>query len=302
MTFLERIACYCKEQLEPGSRFILSVVITIYIFLMLMLDKSIQFFNWGIMIPALSSFLLLLYYRISDEFKDYETDKKFFPDRPIPSGRLLLSDLKIMLITVSVLSIVLNLIFPIALIEFGMAFLFTYAMAKWFFVPKLISTNRMLAFFTHAPVGFFLYYYVEKYLLNLTQNHWNFSSCLSIIGFVVFPGLTWEILRKTYLPQDEKPGYQIYSTMLGFKGALFFGLGIVVLTIINNFFLIHFFPFLYALKIPLLIINFVLIICIILQAYKPWIKNLKPIAEVYMGIHLLVPIGYLVWLTMRLHD
>jgi 4-hydroxybenzoate polyprenyltransferase len=246
-------------------------------------------------IPALSTFLLLIYYRISDEFKDYETDKKFFPDRPIPSGRLFLSDLKYMLITVSIAGLALNIIFPQAIYEYIAAFLFTVAMGKWFFMEKIISKNRMLAFFTHAPVGLFLYWYNIMWLLNFENVQWSVQAKLCLIGFIVLPGLTWEILRKTYLPQDEMPGYQIYSTMLGFTGSLVFASLWIVLTILNNSLLIMLFEPLRGLGLPLLLINVGLLIAVISHAIKPKLKNLKPIAEVYMGLHLLLPMAVLIY-------
>ena len=175
MKFHERVVCYCKEQLEPVSRFFLSIIVTAFIYLMISIQHKMLVLSWEVLVPALSTFLLLIYYRISDEFKDYETDKKFFPDRPIPSGRVHLLDLKILLAVVTILSIGINLIFPGALKDFIFALIFTVLMGKWFFMEKLISSNRLIAFFTHAPVGFFLYYYMEKYILQLYGVEWPFS-------------------------------------------------------------------------------------------------------------------------------
>ena len=139
MNFIARIQCYCKEQLEPGSRLLLSLLIALFIYLVIRLHNGLTSFEWIFLIPALSTFLLLLYYRISDEFKDSKTDQKFFPDRPIPSGRLFLSDLKIMLAVVSIIAVGINLIYPTALKEFMIAFIFTVLMGKWFFMEKIIQ-------------------------------------------------------------------------------------------------------------------------------------------------------------------
>lgn len=295
MSFMERIKCYCREQLEPGSRLLLSLVVTLFIYLVIFLDFKLPRFDWHFLVPAFSTFLLLLYYRISDEFKDFKTDQKFFPDRPIPSGRLKLSDLNVLLVIVTVLSIILNILFPYAIVEFFLALLFTFCMGKWFFMEKSISSNRLLAFFTHAPVGLLLYWYAEAYLLNQNQVSWSLPDRLSIIGFIVLPGLSWEVLRKTYLPQDELPGYQIYSTMLGFKGALLFGAAWVIITIVNNFLMVSLFEGLEGLNPILLILNLLLLIAIAWQSAKPWIKNLKPMVEGYMALHLFIPLGVLIY-------
>jgi 4-hydroxybenzoate polyprenyltransferase len=295
MSFIQRIKAYSQEQLEPFSRLFLSLVVNFFIYLLIKQDHAIAGFTWDFLVPSFGTFFLLIYYRISDEFKDIKTDEKFFPDRPIPSGRLFLSDLKIMLISVSLMSIVLNILFPKALWEFAMAFIFTVAMGKWFFMEKLISSNRLIAFFTHAPVGFFLYWYSVIYLLKINEVPWSLPEKLSVIAFIVLPGFSWEILRKTYLPLDEMSGYQIYSTMLGFRGSLLFGSLWVVLTLLNNILLVSLFGALEGLTLPLLIINLLLLIAILIHAIKPIIKNLKPVAELYMALHLLIPLTYLVY-------
>jgi 4-hydroxybenzoate polyprenyltransferase len=295
MSFIARIRCYCQEQLEPGSRLFLSLVVSFFIYLVIKLDHQLTSFRWDFLVPAFGTYFLLIYYRISDEFKDLKTDQKFFPDRPIPSGRLFLSDLKIMLFGVSIMGIILNLFYPAALVEFFFAFVFTVAMGKWFFMEKLISNNRLIAFFTHAPVGFFLYWYNEVFLLNQYHVSWSLMEKGTIIAFIIFPGFVWEILRKTYLPQDEMPGYQIYSTMLGFKGSLLFGSFFVVLALINNFVMISLFPFMDGLSIALLLLNVILLVVILLHALKPRIKNLKAVAEIYMSLHLLLPLAVLIY-------
>lgn len=295
MSFLKRIEAYAKEQLEPVSRLFLSVIVCLFIYLVIKLDFVLPGFSWQFLVPAFSTFFLLLYYRISDEFKDVKTDEKFFPDRPIPSGRLFLSDLRILLVVVSILGYAINLIYPAARAEYVVAFLFTVAMGKWFFMEKLISSNRMIAFFTHAPVGIFLYWYAETYLLNYYNLNWETSEKMSLIGFIVLPGITWELLRKTYLPQDEMPGYQIYSTIMGFRGSLLFASLWVVITIINNFILTSLFQSLAVMTYPLLVINLLLLVAIASHAYKPRMKNLKPVAEAYMALHLLIPLGTLIY-------
>lgn len=299
MSFFERIKCYCKEQLEPVSRFFLSMVVTLFIYLLVLLDSEKKTFHISTIVPALSTFFLLLYYRISDEFKDVKTDEKFFPDRPIPSGRVFLTDLKILLIAVSIPGLVLNLIYPYAIYEYIAAFIFTVAMGKWFFMEKIISSNRLLAFFTHAPVGLFLYWYATEWIVHNENVFWSIPERLSVIGFIVMPGLTWEILRKTYRPEDEMPGYQIYSTMLGFRGALAFASFWVIITLLNNFLLIRLFEPLDGLELVLLLINLFLLIIIATHGIRPMLRNLKPVAEIYMALHLLIPLVTLLYRYWR---
>ncbi len=293
MTFLQRIRCYCQEQLEPGPRLFVSIVVGLLIELLVRRQQGLHGFGFLFLVPSLGTFFLLLYYRISDEFKDRHTDAEFFPERPLPSGRLKLEDLTVLLILVSVLGGLVNLISPFAWVEYTLAFTFTALMGKWFFMEKVISRNRLLAFVTHAPVGIFLYWYAVTYLLRGYGIDWEFSHKMSLIGFIVLPGLSWEVLRKTYLPEDERPGYQVYSSILGLRGALLFAGMLVLITLINNFFLTAHFASLVPLNGPLLVVNLGLIIVIASHAMKPRMKNLKPVAEIYMALHLFLPLLHL---------
>lgn len=297
MNYLKRLSYYSKEQLHPGSRLFLSFIIAVFVQVLFNLHFKVTT-SWHILlVPALAPFCLLIYYRVSDEFKDYETDKKYFPDRPVPSGRVYLSDLKSVMVIVSVLGFIINFLMPFAIKEFLAAWVFTVLMGKWFFMEKWIANNRLLAFITHAPVGLFLYWYVIKFYLHFHSKELLESSILALIGFFVLPGLTWEILRKTYLPQDEKEGYQTYSEMLGFKGSLAFGLLLLALTALNNFALASSFPLLKDIPFLLAIINGLMFLGVVTQMIRAWIPNLRPVVEVYMAIHLLAPLGYLMWLS-----
>lgn len=291
MAIHDRLIIYSKEQLEPGSRLLLGSVTAFFIEILLSIKFGFKASFVGLVVPSLSVFFLLVYYRVSDEFKDFETDKKFFPDRPIPSGRLFLTDLKWLLILFASLGLILNLLLPYALKEFMAALIFTYAMGKWFFIEKTISKNRLYAFFTHGPVGYFLYWYQIKYLSAAHGIELSLAEMISLITFIVIPGFTWEVLRKTYLPKDEMPGYQIYSTMLGFRGSLLFGSVWVIITLLNNFFLVSQFPALVPLKFNLLMLNMILLAIILIHAFKPLMPNLKKIAEGYMALHLLLPLA-----------
>lgn len=290
MSVSQRLLIYSKEQLEPVSRLLLSFLTALYIEVALASKFGFEPKLGSIVIPALSVFFLLVYYRVSDEFKDFETDKKFFPNRPIPSGRLFLTDLKWLLYLFAGLGLVLNLICRDGLVEFIVALVFTVAMGKWFFMEKLISKNRLLAFITHAPVGYLLYWYQIQYLLRVHDVSLSTGNALSVITFIVVPGFTWEILRKTYLAKDEMVGYQTYSSMLGFKKSLNFGSFWVFVTLINNFIMVIAFPVLVPIKLILLVLNLILFFIIEIHARKPLMPNLKRLVEIYMALHLLIPL------------
>ena len=144
---------YLSEVFLPFSR--LLTVILMYLAMHGMFQSTVNDHPIIItldMIPGvLTIFLLLLYWRIADEFKDHEVDKKFFPDRPIPSGRISILDLRILLGIITTIFIVTNLVWNLVLGWFAILFVFTVLIHFWFFLEELISSNRLLAFITHSP-------------------------------------------------------------------------------------------------------------------------------------------------------
>ncbi len=152
---LQRWGIYLSEVFQPLSRLLFSFLMTILTW-SLVVPPPRPGWPWKeIIIGTFTYALMILYYRISDEFKDADTDQKFFPERPVPSGRVSLADLQILRTVVTFLCLGLAFLVPQSLNPFIAYWLFAWLMGKWFFLPKLIGENRLLAFVTHAPVGIF---------------------------------------------------------------------------------------------------------------------------------------------------
>lgn len=165
----------------------------------------------GIVITAVT-----LLIRIMDELKDYEDDKKNFPDRPLPSGRVLLGDLKV-LAAICIAAILLPGFSSKTLLLFGFfTFIYTVLMYKWFFIEGIMRKNLPLAFITHHPIVIINILYL---LLGLSVS---FSVDMSK-AFLVLPisliFTNWEIARKIRMPQDET-SYTTYSKIFGPRPAM----------------------------------------------------------------------------------
>lgn len=224
---VNRWCIYLWETFQPLSRLLASLFITLLSFAIIKQRYFIDLAPLPFTAVFLTYFLMILYYRLSDEFKDYETDLKFFPDRPVPSGRVSLRDLGVLRWITVALTLLLQVFVPHAFKEFALFLVFSWLMSVWFFLPKLISKNRLLAFATHMPVGFIGSYYAFKSLYPETS--WDDSYLMLGLVTINIPALIWEILRKTRTPSFEQTGYQTYSQMLSFPGALLVGALLLVL-------------------------------------------------------------------------
>ncbi len=230
MTLLNRWFIYLHEVFKPLSRLVFSLILYCSIQMMMMIlngEKSISL-TFDIIPASITLTLALLYYRVSDEFKDAETDRKFFPERPVPSGRVSLNDLKkllyLTLFTAFTINIIWNKVFFIFLALFGFAFL----MRHWFFLEKLISANRLYAFFSHAPISILgNFFIIGVYCKNSGTPLFSEKTIFCALFFAL-SGYAWEIARKTRAPHEEVDGYQTYSQILGFKISALWALLFVV--------------------------------------------------------------------------
>lgn len=216
---LQRWGIYIFKMYQPLTRLIFASLstATIAVYLWLHFQSSAltesQLWVQGI----LSMMLILLYYRICDEFKDRDTDAQFFPERPLPSGRVTYKDLTILKHSASLAGLLINLIWPSALIAYLVAYGYAWLMGRWFFWPPM-ADKRLVAFVTHSPIAFGGYFYLYRLFSNASSPE-SLPIAWGFLLWISWPGMIWELARKTRAPQHEQAGYQTYSVILGLRGA-----------------------------------------------------------------------------------
>lgn len=229
MTMLARWGIYIREMFPPASRVGVALLSTATVVwpARALHGLPVLPFDAAFGVGAASYLLIMLYYRLCDEFKDADTDRRFFPQRPLPSGRVGFDDLTWLRRLCVAAMVALNLVWPLALPEFLAMFVFAYLMGRWFYLPGLIGNNRLLAFLTHAPVSLFGAFYLLALVTRpagvplFGEAHW------LLVLWVSLPGWIWEILRKTRTPGEEQAGYQTYSAMIGHKACVAVSLGLL---------------------------------------------------------------------------
>lgn len=169
---------------------------------------------------ALTIFCFLLFLRISDEIKDAETDRRLFPQRLLPSGQVLLSDLKILMGLTTAVMWVLNLFLTGAPLAFAGLFGYGVLMLNYFFLRSLIARSLLLALITHNPSILLMNGYIMAvYAAGHSPFHWRTEYYTLLLVFWL-PGLAWELARKLRAPEDENE-YETYSRIFGYRlGAL----------------------------------------------------------------------------------
>lgn len=236
---IKRLCTYFKEMYPILPRLALGGIVFFEIYFIVLLNSGITDFNisYQEIIGGFTVFSFLCWLRIADDFKDYELDKRLFPDRPLPSGQVTKKDLLIFVIPLIIITILLNLIFMNNVLF--CLFLYTYGslMAIWFFQKHKIQKSLPLALVTHNPVQMIMNIYIISFTV-IKYNIPAFSLTTIMAAFTLyFPALIWEVTRKIRAPEDETE-YVTYSKLFGHKKATNFALMVTIIDIITNFILV----------------------------------------------------------------
>jgi dolichol kinase/4-hydroxybenzoate polyprenyltransferase len=178
--------------------------------------------------------------RFMDELKDVEIDRRLFPERPLPSGRVTERDIQLGIILVSVLMLVPNVaftpLFVAALVLLGYSFL----MFRYFFVPHLLRDNLLPNLATHNPVVALVVLYTATVV---TSSHGlalidvGGTNLVLLIAFFWPATFAWEIARKIRSPEEENE-YVTYSQIFGPRGAVFVAAGAQFGTVMTGLYLL----------------------------------------------------------------
>jgi 4-hydroxybenzoate polyprenyltransferase len=171
-----------------------------------------------------SLFSLMLIVRLMDELKDKDIDRQFFPERPLPSGKIFESDIRATIAAVTLFYLLINFItgaiFPVALFLLA----YTFLMFKHFFIPTILQKSLLLTLATHNPLVALMLLYVAALFVDQAAIEPANIDCHATVLLIVMnwaTALAWEIARKIRRPQDEN-AYVTYSQIFGPNGALLF--------------------------------------------------------------------------------
>ena len=239
IAMLKRWHVYYKERYPIIPRLILGLIVFGEIHFIILLNAGITEFHIGVeeFVGAFTVFAFLLWLRDADDLKDFETDKRLFPDRPLPSGRVYKKDLMISCTIVQAITVALNVIFMNNLIYFVVLYAYGYLMSKWFFQRAKIQPSLPLAVVTHNPVQMIVNLYIISFtVIKYDIPAFTLYNAMALMT-LYFPALIWEVSRKIKAPKDEND-YTTYSKLFGYKKATKFVLILTIADIITNFILV----------------------------------------------------------------
>lgn len=264
---LKRLCIYFKERYPLIARLALGGIVFFEIYFIILLNNDVTNFSIGIQefVGSYTVFAFLMWLRIADDLKDYETDMRLFPDRPLPSGRVAKKDIVIICIIFQAISLVLNLLFMNNFVFFCVLYGYGYLMSKWFFRKNVIQPSLPLALVTHNPVQMFINVYIISF--TVTKYGLNAITLITIMTLwtLYFPALIWEISRKIRAPKDETD-YTTYSKLFGYKKSTKFVMILTIVDIVTNMILV------YNLN-KITIVLFIILVSWMVWKFVSYIKN-----------------------------
>ena len=157
--------------------------------------------------------------RVYDDLKDYEVDKVLFSERALPSGKVKISDLRIMVVCSWILLFVLNFAVQdrLTIYVFLGCSAYIALLSKWLFLESWIRPSLPLAFITHNPIVIAIQIYAWSFWY-----HEGESPGILLIFFIAqaLPLSAWELGRKIRCPEDEN-NYTTYSKLFGWQPPAF---------------------------------------------------------------------------------
>lgn len=163
----------------------------------------------------LVAIVFLFQLRVADEFKDFEDDSRYRPERAVPRGLVTRGLLLRLALGAGALAALLTLgISPLLLVPLALTWAWLGLMTAEFFVPAWLKARPLLYLVSHMAIMAFIDFYV-------TAAEWLPHSALPPAGIWIFVllscvnGCVLEFGRKTWALENERAGVETYSALYG---------------------------------------------------------------------------------------
>jgi 4-hydroxybenzoate polyprenyltransferase len=170
---------------------------------------------WTFAVAWLVSIAFFFQLRACDEHKDFDDDRLYRPERPIPSGLVSLRLIAMLAVVAGIAAIALAAsISMLLLLPLVAVWAWLGLMTAEFFLPEWLKARPFLYLVSHMAIMPLIDVFVTatEWLPNAgapPQGLWLFLALSFVNGCVL------EIGRKVWAPQSERAGVETYSGLLG---------------------------------------------------------------------------------------
>ena len=163
----------------------------------------------------ISTVILFFQLRVADEFKDFEIDCQFRPQRPVPRGLVSLRELGTIAYLGAACQFAVALYVDVGLIPILVAvWLYLALMTREFFVPEWLRRTPMVYLFSHMLIMPMVAFYVSAFDW-LCDCRAMPQGLFWLLALSFCCGLVLELGRKIRIPEHERTGVETYSALWG---------------------------------------------------------------------------------------
>lgn len=169
---------------------------------------------WVFISTWMVAFIVFFQMRACDEYKDLDDDRRYRPERPIPSGLVSLRTIAVIALVGGAVAVALTIGIDLRLL-FLLAFVWLWLglMTVEFFVPVWLKARPFAYLVTHMAIMALIDLYV-------TGAEWIGHGkpppgIWLFLGLSFINGCVLEIGRKVWAPENERTGVETYSALLG---------------------------------------------------------------------------------------
>jgi len=239
----------------------------------------------SILLVATVLFFFML--RLYDEVKDFESDLKNHPTRPLPRGLVTRSQINIGIVTCIVLELFLFSFFGLrGLAIITLPILYSLLMFKEFFIKKWIRSHVTFYAITHTFVSSL--FSLTLLSLLMTTSMWSLNSSVYLFAL-----LSWclfnifEFGRKTFISKEEKKNIESYSKIYGRLGASLLTLVMAVCSLWILYYL-HSPQFTFSLILLTIILFSIVSFLFIVFDKEPFGKIYRAMSSIFIALFYLI--------------
>ena len=164
---------------------------------------------------VITTLILFFQLRVADEFKDFEIDSKYRPERPVPRGLVQLQELARLAFLGALVQFLIAAFIDMGLLPI-LAAVWAYMalMTKEFFLPAWLRNHPAVYLLSHMLIMPLIAFYVSAFDWLCVCRAMP-EGILWILTVAFFCGLVLELGRKIRIPSLEREGVETYSAIWG---------------------------------------------------------------------------------------
>ena len=164
---------------------------------------------------VISTLILFFQLRVADEFKDFDIDSKYRPERPVPRGLVKLQELARLAYLGAAIQFAIAIIFDFGLVPILIGvWAYVGLMTKEFFVPDWLRQHAAIYLLSHMLIMPLIAFYVSAFdWLCVCRAMPQGLAWILLVSF--FCGIVLELGRKIRIPRHEREGVETYSGLWG---------------------------------------------------------------------------------------